>query len=78
MSKECVSLSVLVRRGGLSNGQVARVVGPSGVIGRTRYKEVGSMWRPSSSKFHYVSPDGSFNRRRYLSADTLVVVENGQ
>ncbi len=42
--------------------------------GRTIYREAGWMWRERSDNQHFVSPDGSFERRRYLPADTIVEV----
>ena len=68
-SKNSVPISS-VSDGGLPLGHVARVM-----CGRTKYIEVGWMWRPQSDKQYYLSPDGSYERRRYVTGDTQIIVE---
>lgn len=64
-----------VAEDGLPSGHVARVVSQEGICGRVRYTEVGWMWRARSSNTCFVSPDGSYERRRYLPHGTLLAIE---
>jgi hypothetical protein len=70
---DVMKLCELVERG-LKDSEGVRVIGPSGVLGRTVYRDAGSMWRARSDNSHFVSSDGSYNRRRYLPSETLVCV----
>jgi hypothetical protein len=65
-----LTLGQLVEMDGLRPGETVRLVG-----GRTKYVEVGSMWRERSDLQCYVSIDGSYNRRRYLPDDTMLILE---
>ena len=70
-----LSLGDLVERGGLREGEGLRIIGTNGRAGRTLYLDCGSMWRERSNLTHFVSPDGSFKRRRYLAEETPVFIE---
>ena len=45
-----------------------------GRIGRTVYRDVGWMWRERSDNQHFVSRFGDYTDRRYLPADTEVIL----
>jgi dihydrofolate reductase len=76
MNPDVMTLAEIVERG-LRDGEGVRVIGPSGVVGRTTYREVGKMWRERSDLSHYVSPDGEYHKRRYLPHETLIVISRG-
>lgn len=68
-----MALSALAIRG-LGSDEVVRVIGKNDQPGRAVYIDAGWMWRERADNQHYVAPDHTIKRRRYLPGHTIVEI----